>query len=160
MEKKFGDPIHPGEILADELEEIGMSAATLAEKLDVPKNRIYQIINEQRSITADTAMRLSIFFGTTAEFWLNLQKSYELDVARQNTDNFKHIRPYEPPTPKAVQCGLLPTWKQQTSFSIFIALGKGERAENKLLENRKLLGFIKKNTRPIGVISSCCKIER
>jgi addiction module HigA family antidote len=103
MEKKFGDPIHPGEILADELEEIGMSAATLAEKLDVPKNRIYQIINEQRCITADTAMRLSIFFGTTAEFWLNLQKSYELDVARQNADKFKQIRPYEPPTPNSVQ---------------------------------------------------------
>ena len=95
MEKKFGDPIHPGEILADELEEIGISAATLAEKLDVPKNRIYQIINEQRSITADTAMRLSIFFGTTAEFWLNLQKCYELDVARQNADNLKHIRPFD-----------------------------------------------------------------
>ena len=102
MEKKFGDPIHPGEILADELEEIGMSAATLAEKLDVPKNRIYQIVNEQRSITADTAMRLSIFFGTTAEFWLNLQKCYELDVARQNADNLKHIKPYEPPTSNAV----------------------------------------------------------
>ena len=99
MEKKFADPIHPGEILADELEAIGMTAATLAEKLDVPKNRIYQIVNEQRSITADTAMRLSIFFGTTAEFWLNLQKSYELDVARQNADKLKHIRPYKPPTP-------------------------------------------------------------
>ncbi|MDJ0596704.1 MAG: HigA family addiction module antitoxin [Pleurocapsa sp. MO_226.B13] len=102
MDKKFGDPIHPGEILADELEEIGMSAATLAEKLDVPKNRIYMIINEQRSITADTAMRLGIFFGTTAEFWLNLQKCYELDVARLNADNLKHIRPYEPPTSNAL----------------------------------------------------------
>ncbi|MEM9275381.1 MAG: HigA family addiction module antitoxin [Cyanobacteria bacterium P01_F01_bin.143] len=102
MEKKFGDPIHPGEILADELNEISINAATLAEKLDVPKNRIYQIINEQRSITADTAIRLSIFFGTTPEFWLNLQKSYELDVARQNTEQFKHIRPYEPPTANLV----------------------------------------------------------
>ena len=102
MEKKFGDPIHPGEILADELEEIGMTAAILAERLDVPKNRIYQIINEKRSITADTAMRLSIFFGTTAEFWLNLQKCYELDIARQDADKFKHIKPYEPPTPNAV----------------------------------------------------------
>ena len=102
MEKQFGDPIHPGEILADELEEIGLTAAALAEKLDVPKNRLYQIINEQRSITADTAMRLSIFFGTTAEFWLNLQKCYELDVARQNADHLKHIRPYEPPTSNAI----------------------------------------------------------
>ena len=97
MEKKFGDPIHPGEILADELDGIGMSAATLAEKLDVPKNRIYQIINEKRSITVDTAMRLSIFFGTNPEFWLNLQKSYELDLARQNIEQFKSIKPYEPP---------------------------------------------------------------
>ena len=97
MEKKFGDPIHPGEILADEIKEIGITAANLAEKLNVSKNRIYQIINEQRSITADTAIRLSIFFGTTAEFWLNLQNSYELDVVRQNVDSFKHIRPYQPP---------------------------------------------------------------
>lgn len=102
MEKKFGDPIHPGEILADELNEIGMNATALAEKIDVPKNRIYQIVNEQRSITADTAIRLSILFGTTPEFWLNLQKSYELDVARQNLDQFKHINPFEPPTPNLV----------------------------------------------------------
>jgi antitoxin HigA-1 len=105
MEKKFGDPIHPGEILADEIEEIGITASKLAEKLNVPKNRIYQIISEQRSITADTAIRLSIFFGTTAEFWLNLQNSYELDLVRQNADNFKHIRPYEPPKINSVQYG-------------------------------------------------------
>ena len=103
MEKKFGDPIHPGEILADDLDEIGMSAATLAEKLDVPKNRIYQIVSEKLSITADTAMRLSIFFGTTPEFWLNLQKSYEFDLARQSIEQFKNIRPYEPPKPNLVQ---------------------------------------------------------
>ncbi len=100
MDKEFGDPIHPGEILADELEVIGITAAALAKNLQVPKNRIYQIINEERSITADTAMRLSIFFGTTPEIWLNLQKSYELDVARQNVDSFKNIRPYEIPTTK------------------------------------------------------------
>ena len=95
MEKKFGDPIHPGEILADELDEIGMTAAVLAERLDVPKNRIYQIVNGDRSITADTAIRLSIFFGTTPEFWLNLQKLYELDLIDQNAEDFKNIRPYE-----------------------------------------------------------------
>jgi len=95
MTKKLGDPIHPGEILADELEEIKVNAAELAERLDVPKNRMYQIVNEERSITADTAMRLSIFFGTTPDFWLNLQKAYELDIARQNVDSFKNIRPYE-----------------------------------------------------------------
>jgi addiction module HigA family antidote len=95
MTKKLGDPIHPGEILADELEEIGMNAAELAERLDVPKNRMYQIINEERSITADTAVRLSIFFGTTPDLWLNLQKAYELDIARQNQERFKNITPYE-----------------------------------------------------------------
>ena len=94
MEKAFGDPIHPGEILADELEEIGITASALAVKLDVPKNRLYQIINETRSITADTAMRLSRFFGTTPEFWLNLQQAYELDLVRQKISHFQHIQPH------------------------------------------------------------------
>jgi antitoxin HigA-1 len=92
---KWKDPIHPGEILSDELQEIGITAADLANKLEVPKNRIYQIINNQRSITADTAIRLGIFFGTTAEFWLNLQKAYELDIARnQNQKSIKRIVSY------------------------------------------------------------------
>ena len=95
MEKNFGDPIHPGEILADELEEIGMTAAVLAERLGVPKNRMYQIVNGERSITADTATRLGIFFGTTPEYWLNLQKMYELDLIDQNSEDFRKIRPYE-----------------------------------------------------------------
>lgn len=67
MEKKFGDPIHPGEILADELESIGMNASELAEKLSVPKHRMYHILRGERSITADTAIRLGVFFGTTPE---------------------------------------------------------------------------------------------
>ncbi len=93
---KFGEPIHPGEILADELEFIAITAASLAEKVDVPKNRIYQIVNGERSITADTALRLGQFFGTTADFWLNLQKSYELDVVRRKTgDRIKNIIPYQ-----------------------------------------------------------------
>jgi addiction module HigA family antidote len=75
-------PIHPGEILADELEEIGMSAAELARTLHVPTNRITQIINGQRAITADTALRLGQWLGTGAELWLNLQKSYELKLAQ------------------------------------------------------------------------------
>jgi addiction module HigA family antidote len=75
--------IHPGEILADELEEIGISATDLADQLHVPTNRITQIINGQCSITADTALRLGQWFGTSPEFWLNLQKSYELRLAEQ-----------------------------------------------------------------------------
>jgi addiction module HigA family antidote len=76
-------PIHPGEHLAEELEELKMSAAELARQLDVPVNRITEIINGQRSITADTAIRLGHWFGTSAEFWLNLQKLYELRVAQK-----------------------------------------------------------------------------
>lgn len=74
-------PIHPGEHLADLLRELGMSAAALARDLGVPTNRITAIINGQRSVTGDTALRLGHFFGTSAEFWLNLQKLYELRLA-------------------------------------------------------------------------------
>jgi antitoxin HigA-1 len=75
--------IHPGEILADELKELGMSAAELARTLHVPTNRITQILNGQRAITADTALRLGQWFGTGPELWLNLQKAYELRLAQQ-----------------------------------------------------------------------------
>ena len=75
--------IHPGEHLAEELKELDMSAAALARKLKVPTNRITGILNGQRSITGDTALRLAHFFGTSAEFWLNLQKLYELRLAEQ-----------------------------------------------------------------------------
>lgn len=89
------DPIHPGEILAEELAEINMNASQLAEKLGVTKNRIYLIIEGKRSITADTALRLGKFFGTGPELWLNLQKSYELDVARQEVNaSLSDIQPY------------------------------------------------------------------
>jgi addiction module HigA family antidote len=75
--------IHPGEHLAEELEALGMSAAELARKLDVPTNRVTGILNGQRAITGDTALRLAHFFGTSAEFWLNLQGLYELRVAQR-----------------------------------------------------------------------------
>ncbi len=75
-------PIHPGEILADELEELGLSSAELARQIEVPANRISQIIAGRRNVTADTALRLARYFGTTADFWMNLQKTYELDEAR------------------------------------------------------------------------------
>ena len=73
--------IHPGQHLAEELRELGMSAAELARKLNVPTNRITGILNGQRAITGDSALRLAHFFGTSAEFWLNLQGLYELRVA-------------------------------------------------------------------------------
>lgn len=75
--------IHPGEHLADELRELDMSAAELARQIDVPVNRITQIINGQRAVTADTALRLGHWFGTGPEIWLNLQQLYELRRARQ-----------------------------------------------------------------------------
>ena len=73
--------IHPGEHLAEQLKELGMSAAELGRQLDVPTNRITGILNGQRAITGDSALRLAHFFGTSAEFWLNLQKLYELRLA-------------------------------------------------------------------------------
>ena len=74
-------PIHPGEHLAEELRELSVSAAELSRQIEVPVNRITAIINGRRAITADTALRLGHWFGTSAEFWLNLQKLYELRLA-------------------------------------------------------------------------------
>ena len=76
-------PIHPGEHLAEELDTLGMSAAELGRQLKVPTNRVTAILNGQRAITGDTALRLGHFFGTTAQFWLNLQSLYELRLAEQ-----------------------------------------------------------------------------
>ena len=77
------EPIHPGEFLADELDELGMGAAELARIIHVPANRISQIIAGKRNITADTALRLGQYFGTGPRIWLNLQQSFELDLAMQ-----------------------------------------------------------------------------
>ena len=76
-------PIHPGEILRGELAELNYSANQLAKRLCVPVNRVTYILNGQRSITADTALRLAKFFGTTPEFWLNLQSAYDLKITQQ-----------------------------------------------------------------------------
>lgn len=83
-------PIHPGEILADELDEIGLSAKKLAADIEVPPNRLYQLLAGKRSMTADTALRLARYFGTSADFWMSLQSAYELDLAR--THNGKAIQ--------------------------------------------------------------------
>lgn len=74
-------PIHPGEVLAEELAELDMTAAQLARELHVPSNRIYQILAGKRAMTADTALRLEQWLGVEAVFWMNLQRSYELDLA-------------------------------------------------------------------------------
>ena len=75
--------IHPGEHLAEELETLKMTAAELARQLKVPTNRITEILNGRRAITGDTALRLGHFFGTSAEFWLNLQTLFELRLAEK-----------------------------------------------------------------------------
>lgn len=75
--------IHPGEILADELEELGVTPTELSRQIAVPTNRITQIINGQRSITGDTALRLGHWFKTSAQFWLNLQSAYDIRLAEQ-----------------------------------------------------------------------------
>ncbi|HEV2991327.1 MAG TPA: HigA family addiction module antitoxin [Candidatus Angelobacter sp.] len=75
--------IHPGKHLAEELNELQMCAAALARQLNVPTNRITEILNGRRAITGDTALRLAHFFGTTAEFWLNLQSLYEIRLAQR-----------------------------------------------------------------------------
>ena len=76
--------IHPGEHLAEELETLDLSAAELARKIAVPTNRVTQILNGTRSIAGDTTLRLAHFFGTSAQFWLNLQTLYDLRLAEQN----------------------------------------------------------------------------
>src|SRR5271157_5013333 len=85
--------IHPGEHLAEELNELGMSASELARKLNVPPNRITAILNGQRGLTGDTALRLAHFFGTSPQFWLNLQSLYDLRVAEQQAGNAIHALP-------------------------------------------------------------------
>jgi addiction module HigA family antidote len=75
--------IHPGDILADELAEIGVTPTELARQLKVPANRITQIIQHKRSITGDTALRLAHWFGMSGQFWLNLQSAYDMRIAAQ-----------------------------------------------------------------------------
>ena len=76
--------VHPGDVLADELEALEMSAAALARAINVPSNRISQILKGRRSITGDTALRLGHWFNMSPVFWMNLQSAYDLGVARQS----------------------------------------------------------------------------
>lgn len=85
--------IHPGEHLAEELAALNMSAAELARQLNVPTNRITEILNGQRAVTGDTALRLGHFFGTSAEFWLNLQSLYELRLAERKAGKSIRVLP-------------------------------------------------------------------
>ena len=82
--RKTLPPIHPGELLRDELNEIGVSLNELGRALRVPMNRISAIVNGKRAITVDTAMRLARYFGTSPQYWLNLQSAYDLEVAERS----------------------------------------------------------------------------
>lgn len=87
--------LHPGEILKEDLADVGISINGLARSIRVPANRLSRIIRGERGITADTALRLSAFWGTSARYWINLQSLYELDVAQaENPDIISDVRPF------------------------------------------------------------------
>ncbi|BAG05655.1 HigA family addiction module antitoxin [Microcystis aeruginosa] len=89
-------PIHPGEILADELEEINLDVSQLATRINISENELEQILKGQGNITGDIALKLGRFFNTGAEIWMNLQKAYELDLAREKLGNtLEKIIPYQ-----------------------------------------------------------------
>jgi addiction module HigA family antidote len=91
--KKF-PPVHPGQILAEDLRDAGLSMNQLAKAIHVPMNRISAIVNGQRGITGDTAVRLARYWGTTAEYWMNLQSRYELECAQDAlVDSITQIKP-------------------------------------------------------------------
>jgi addiction module HigA family antidote len=102
------DPIHPGEFLADELEALDITPTELAHALHVPPNRIYQLLRGKRAMTADTALRLSQWFGTSAELWMNLQKLYELRLAEQQVgEEIKRTVAHRQPPPQEQTTGML-----------------------------------------------------
>ena len=95
MIKNGMQPVHPGEILREELEELGISAKAIARELGVPQNRISDILRGRRGITADTALRLARYLNTTPQVWLNLQKAYELRIAELESgkDIARQVKP-------------------------------------------------------------------
>src|SRR5260370_13950308 len=101
MQKRPSYPIHPGEVLADELAELNKSPTELARELHVPANRISQLVAGKRAMTADTALRLERWLDVSAAFWMNLQKRYELDIDLQRLDDLlKMIEPLPQTSPK------------------------------------------------------------
>lgn len=97
MDDKIYPPIHPGEILMEEfLDPMGITQHKLAASIGVPPRRINEIVHGKRRITADTALRLGRFFGTTAQFWINLQSHYDLDVESEAiADQLELIKPHQ-----------------------------------------------------------------
>lgn len=88
--------VHPGDILQEDfLKPMNITPYALAKAIGVDQTRISQLIKGKRSFTADTALRLSKFFGTSAEFWLNAQSRYDLEEQREHSDHYNNIRPYK-----------------------------------------------------------------
>jgi antitoxin HigA-1 len=101
-----GVAIHPGEfLLEDFMKPLGLSANALSIALRVPVTRISEIVRERRGITADTAMRLGLYFGTTPDFWMNMQKAYELGIAKRKL--LRRIRAEVHPAPRDRRTGEL-----------------------------------------------------
>lgn len=100
----FRRVVHPGEVLKDELDTLGVTLTEFARQIDVPPNRISQIIAGKRSVTGDTALRLGHWFGIDPQFWLNLQAQHDLAVAdRQTGDAIRHL-----PTKGSLACKTQP----------------------------------------------------
>ncbi len=97
--------VHPGEVLSEELEELGILPTELARQIEVPPNRISQIINGKRDITADTALRLGHWFGTSAQFWTNLQTQFDLARAQERAGNSIAALPTKPGGQKTTEQG-------------------------------------------------------
>ncbi len=104
----FKRSMHPGKMLKDELDELGLSLTEFARQIDVPANRVSQIINGKRAVTGDTALRFGHWFGIDPQFWLNLQAQFELAIAdRESGDAIRHLptkasRPATPEQPRLV----------------------------------------------------------
>jgi len=96
LETMARTPTHPGEILAEELQELGVSPTELSRQLRVPANRISQIINGKRAITGDTALRFAHWFGTSPQFWMNLQALYDVRLAEQEAGTEIEALPTKP----------------------------------------------------------------
>jgi addiction module HigA family antidote len=100
-------PIHPGELLAEDIADLGITQGKFAKYIGVPDSRVSAIVLGQRSITADTALRLSKFFGTSATYWMNLQVHYDLELTRDDIDDeLDRIKPL--PTPRRVPDAIKP----------------------------------------------------
>ncbi len=104
----FKRAVYPGEVLKDELEELGITPTEFARQIDVPPNRVGQIIAGQRAITGDTALRFGHWFGIDPQFWLNLQAQFDLTVAdRQTGEAIRHLPTRASGKPQAGQSRLL-----------------------------------------------------